>query len=74
LQATLQDGLSNAKPIFSRRSVIAMGFAEPVIGRRFAPTRWLNPSYGSSHATAEVEQVACAAAAQHLEIARRNPI
>jgi hypothetical protein len=22
-----------------------MGFAEPVIGRRFAPTRWLNPSY-----------------------------
>ena len=23
----------------------AMGFAEPVIGRRFAPTRWLNPSY-----------------------------
>jgi hypothetical protein len=24
---------------------VAMGFAEPVIGRRFAPTRWLNPSY-----------------------------
>jgi hypothetical protein len=22
-----------------------MGFAEPVIGRRFAPTRWLSPSY-----------------------------
>src|SRR5262249_51427498 len=22
-----------------------MGFVEPVIGRRFAPTRWLNPSY-----------------------------
>ncbi len=22
-----------------------MGIAEPVIGRRFAPTRWLRPSY-----------------------------
>ncbi len=22
-----------------------MGIAEPVIGRRFAPTRWLHPSY-----------------------------
>jgi len=22
-----------------------MGFAEPVIGRRFAPTRWFNPPY-----------------------------
>jgi hypothetical protein len=22
-----------------------ISFAEPVIGRRFAPTRWLNPSY-----------------------------
>jgi hypothetical protein len=22
-----------------------MGFAEPVIGPRFARTRWLNPSY-----------------------------
>jgi hypothetical protein len=21
-------------------------FAEPVIGRRFAPTRWLHPGYG----------------------------
>src|SRR6266545_7150098 len=25
-----------------------MGIAEPVIGRRFAPTRWLNPSYGAA--------------------------
>ncbi len=22
-----------------------MGIVEPVIGRRFAPTRWLHPSY-----------------------------
>jgi hypothetical protein len=25
--------------------VVVPDFAEPVIGRRFAPTRWLNPGY-----------------------------
>jgi hypothetical protein len=26
---------------------VAPDFAEPVIGRRFAPTRWLHPGYRS---------------------------
>src|ERR1700738_2695517 len=29
-------------------AIPAPDFAEPVIGRRFAPTRWLNPGYGQS--------------------------
>jgi len=28
--------------------MLAPDFAEPVIGRRFAPTRWLHPGYGHS--------------------------
>src|SRR6185295_11996942 len=35
----------------------AMGFAEPVIGRRFAPTRWLNPSYALLLRLIEISQV-----------------
>src|ERR1700676_1977705 len=30
------------------RAIPAPDFAEPVIGRRFAPARWLNPGYGKS--------------------------
>src|SRR6266481_4969431 len=30
--------------------------AEPVIGRRFAPTRWLHPGYGSRRSSGSAEQ------------------
>jgi hypothetical protein len=45
-------GLDEAKrnpETVSQTAKLIPDFAEPVIGRRFAPTRWLHPSYVLTH-------------------------
>jgi hypothetical protein len=49
-------GIQYAAPSRFHVGVSAPDFAEPVIGRRSAPTRWLHPGYGFNFETATRSQ------------------